>query len=67
MLRGNHESVVMTRHFTFRQEILDKYDMEVYNAFTASFNMLPIAATVNGKYFAIHGGLSPKVASLSHF
>ena len=26
MLRGNHESRIMTTDFTFRNEVLDKYD-----------------------------------------
>jgi hypothetical protein len=26
MLRGNHESSAMTEHFTFRDEVIRKYD-----------------------------------------
>jgi hypothetical protein len=26
MLRGNHESAAMAEHFTFREEVLHKYD-----------------------------------------
>ena len=29
MLRGNHESRAMTEYFTFREECLDKYDVEI--------------------------------------
>lgn len=28
MLRGNHESRAMTEHFTFRNEVLNKYKEE---------------------------------------
>jgi hypothetical protein len=30
LLRGNHESRNMTESFTFREEVLDRYDVEVY-------------------------------------
>lgn len=60
MLRGNHESRAMTEHFTFRQEILMKYeDEEVYELFTECFDALPIAAEVNNDYLCMHGGISP--------
>jgi hypothetical protein len=26
MLRGNHESIAMTEHFTFREEVLRKFN-----------------------------------------
>lgn len=62
LLRGNHESRSMTEHFTFRQECIDKYDLETYEAFIGMFDCLPLAATVNGLYLCIHGGISPDLA-----
>ena len=39
MLRGNHESRAMTEHFTFREEVMNKYhdDEAVYESFIESF------------------------------
>lgn len=60
MLRGNHESRAMTEHFTFRAEILQKFDDEnIYDMFIETFESLPIAADVNGNYLCMHGGISP--------
>jgi len=64
MLRGNHESREMTRHFNFRQECEYKYDICIYNAVMDAFDNLPLAATVNGKFLAVHGGLSPEMLNL---
>jgi serine/threonine-protein phosphatase 2B catalytic subunit len=46
MLRGNHETRSMTESFTFREEVLNKYDMEIYEMFMDTFDMLPLAAWV---------------------
>ena len=59
MLRGNHESRAVTEHFTFRTEILQKFEEDVYELFIDSFEALPIAADVHGDYLCMHGGISP--------
>eukprot|EP00916_Digyalum_oweni_P004267 GHVL01007523.1.p1 GENE.GHVL01007523.1~~GHVL01007523.1.p1 ORF type:complete len:230 (-),score=33.83 GHVL01007523.1:295-984(-) len=65
LLRGNHECRQMTAFFNFRDECEYKYDLTVYQAFMDSFDTLPIAATINGKFLAVHGGLSPDLGLLS--
>jgi len=64
MLRGNHESRNMTEAFTFRQEVLDKYDAEVYDLFNEVFDALPLAALVGKKYLAMHGGIGPELNNI---
>ena len=66
LLRGNHESVAMTEHFTFREEVLRKYDNDksVYEAFIESFESMPLAADVNGDYLCMHGGISPDLVTV---
>lgn len=64
MLRGNHECRHLTAYFNFRDECVYKYDEELYELIMKSFDSLPISATVNGKFLAVHGGLSPDVNNL---
>jgi len=59
LLRGNHESRNMTEAFTFRLEVLEKYDQEIYDLFMEVFDSLPLAALIAKKYLAMHGGISP--------
>mmetsp|Transcript_53619 Transcript_53619/g.149173 ORF Transcript_53619/g.149173 Transcript_53619/m.149173 type:complete len:567 (-) Transcript_53619:131-1831(-) len=65
MLRGNHECRQMTSFFNFREECEYKYDISIYNAFMEAFDTLPLCATINSKYFAVHGGISPDLSRLS--
>lgn len=65
LLRGNHECRQMTAAFNFRAEVLDKYDQDVYNLIMDLFDCLPISAIINGKFIALHGGISPDLKTLS--
>jgi len=49
----------MTREYGFYNEILYKYDQEIYDLFMTTFDKLPIGSIVNGRYLCIHGGISP--------
>eukprot|EP01101_Sappina_pedata_P010033 TRINITY_DN621_c0_g1_i1.p1 TRINITY_DN621_c0_g1~~TRINITY_DN621_c0_g1_i1.p1 ORF type:complete len:685 (-),score=246.37 TRINITY_DN621_c0_g1_i1:94-2148(-) len=67
MLRGNHESRLLTSHFNFRLEAFTKYSGEVYSVVMNTFDCLPVAALVTNKqgtFFCVHGGLSPDIVQL---
>lgn len=64
MIRGNHECRQLTSFFNFRAEVLNKYDEQTYNVFMDSFDCLPVAALINKKFIALHGGLSPELQTL---
>jgi serine/threonine-protein phosphatase 2B catalytic subunit len=54
----------MTENFTFREEVITRYDIEMYNLFMECFDSMPISAIVDGKYFAMHGGISPELSKI---
>merc|ERR1719183_2147687 len=54
----------MTTFFNFREECEYKYDINIYNAIMDAFDTLPLAATINGKFLCVHGGLSPELPNL---
>ena len=54
--RGNHETVHEHVGKDFKKEFLEKYDQEVFKAFSNSFRFLPLAAVIGRQYFVVHGG-----------
>lgn len=40
----------MTENFTFRQEVLDNYDDQLYQIFMDVFDSMPLACIVNNEY-----------------
>lgn len=64
MLRGNHESRNMTENFTFREEVVTAYDLDTYNLFMETFDCMPVSCVVDGKYFGMHGGISPEIGKV---
>jgi len=56
--RGNHETKNMNKIYGFEGEVKHKYDINIFNLFLELFCELPLAATIGGKVFVTHGGLS---------
>jgi len=54
----------MTSFFNFRDECKYKYDQEIYEFIMDSFDLVPLGCLVNGKFLAVHGGISPELKSI---
>lgn len=51
----------MTQHFTFRDEVVKKYDSELYDEIITAFNSMPLVVVADSKYLCMNGGISPEL------
>ncbi|KAF4625140.1 hypothetical protein G7Y89_g13028 [Cudoniella acicularis] len=64
LLRGNSETKLATKIVGFYGQCKMRYNPQIWKLFMDLFSYLPIAAIIEDKIFALHGGPSPDLNAM---
>ncbi|KAI8871801.1 putative serine/threonine protein phosphatase 4 catalytic subunit [Ramicandelaber brevisporus] len=65
LIRGNHETRQITQIYGMYESVMRTYgSANVWRYCCDVFDYLPLAATIDDRIFAVHGGLSPSINTI---
>ena len=67
LLRGKHEYPEVNATEGFKTECCNRYSQRLWNVFNDVFSVMPYAAVIGDKIFAVNSGISPHFDSLDFF